>query len=61
MVGFSGLELALTCRDQTRRADAYVMLLTTGVCLGLNHIALGFVLGLVMAWCLRFTGFGRED
>ena len=60
MVGFSGLELALTCRDQTRRADAYVMLLTTGVCLGLNNIALGFVLGLVMAWCLRFTDFGRE-
>ena len=60
MVGFSGLELALTCRDQTRRADAYVMLLTTGGCLGLNNIALGFVLGLAMTWCLRFTDFGRE-
>ena len=60
MVGFSGLELALTCRDQRRRGDAYVMLLTTGVCLGLNNIALGFVLGLAMTWCLRFTDFGRE-
>jgi len=60
MVGFSGLELALTCRDQTRRADAYVMLLTTGACLGLNNIAFGFVLGLVMGWCLSFTDFGRE-
>jgi MFS superfamily sulfate permease-like transporter len=60
MVGFSGLELALTCRDQTRRDDAYVMLLTTGVCLGLNNIALGFVLGLAMTWCLRFADFGPE-
>jgi MFS superfamily sulfate permease-like transporter len=61
MVGFSGLELALSGRDQTRRGDAYVMLLTAGVCLGLNNIALGFVLGLVMTWCLRFTDFSRED
>jgi hypothetical protein len=29
------------------------MLLTTAVCLGLNNIGLGFVLGLAMAWCLR--------
>jgi MFS superfamily sulfate permease-like transporter len=61
MVGFSGLELALSGRDQTRRGDACVMLLTAGVCLGLNNIALGFVLGLVMTWCLRFTDFSRED
>lgn len=60
MVGFSGLELALTCRDQTRRADAYAMLLTAGICLGLNNMALGFVLGLAMTWCLRFTDFARE-
>jgi MFS superfamily sulfate permease-like transporter len=61
MVAFSGLELGLTCRDQTRRADAYVMLLTAGACLGLNNIALGFVLGLVLTWCLRFTPFSREE
>lgn len=60
MVGFSGLELALTCRDQTRRADAYAMLLTAGICLGLNNMAIGFVLGLVMTWCLRFSDFARE-
>ncbi|HEV3142270.1 MAG TPA: putative sulfate/molybdate transporter, partial [Gemmataceae bacterium] len=51
MLAFSGLELALVCRDQTRRTDAFTMLLTAAACLGLN-IALGFVLGLAMAWCL---------
>ena len=53
MLAFSGMELALVCRDQTGRTEAFTMLLTTAVCLGLNNIALGFVLGLVMAWCLR--------
>ena len=61
MLGFSGLELALSCRDQTRRADAYVMLLTAGACLALNNIALGFVLGLVMAGaCGLPTSAGRS-
>ena len=57
MLAFSGLELALVTRDQTRRADAFTMLLTAGACLGLNHIALGFALGLGMSWCLRLTRF----
>jgi hypothetical protein len=47
------MKLALVCRDQTSRTDAFSMLLTAGVCLGLNNIALGFLLGLTMAWCLR--------
>jgi MFS superfamily sulfate permease-like transporter len=53
LLAFSGLELALVCRDQTRRADAFVMLLTAAACMGLDSIALGFVLGLVIAWGAR--------
>ena len=41
---FSGLELALVCRDQRARVDFFVMAATTGVCLALNT-ALGFVVG----------------
>jgi MFS superfamily sulfate permease-like transporter len=53
MLAVSGIELALVTRDQTARADAYAMLLTAGVCLGLNSIALGFVLGIVLSWGMR--------
>jgi MFS superfamily sulfate permease-like transporter len=60
MLAFSGLELALVCRDQTRRTDAFTMLLTAAACMGFN-IAFGFVLGLGMAWCLRFGLFRVED
>jgi MFS superfamily sulfate permease-like transporter len=61
MLAFSGMELALVCRDQTSRSDAFTMLLTTGVCLGLNNIAIGFVLGLAMAYCLKLGWFRLED
>ena len=60
MLAFSGMELALVCRDQTRRTDAFTMLLTTAVCLGLNNIALGFILGVAMAWCVRLGLFHLE-
>jgi MFS superfamily sulfate permease-like transporter len=60
MVAVSGLELGLSARDQTQRDDAYVMLLTTGACLGLNNIALGFGLGLALTLCLRFIASRRE-
>jgi MFS superfamily sulfate permease-like transporter len=53
MLGFSGMELALVCRDQTGRTGAFAMLLTAAACMGLNNIALGFLLGLGMARCLR--------
>ena len=36
------------------------MLLTAGACLGLDNVALGFVLGLVLAWFLRFESFAVE-
>jgi MFS superfamily sulfate permease-like transporter len=60
MLAFSGMELALVCRDQTRRTDAFSMLLTTAVCMGLNNIALGFILGVAMAWCARLGLFRLE-
>jgi MFS superfamily sulfate permease-like transporter len=53
MLAVSGIELALVARDQTARIDAYAMLLTTGACLGLNNIALGFALGIVLSWGMR--------
>jgi MFS superfamily sulfate permease-like transporter len=61
MLAFSGLELAIVCRDQVRRTDAFTMLLTAAACLGLNNIGLGFLLGLAMAWCLRLGLFRVED
>ncbi len=60
MLAFSGMELALVCRDQTNRTDAFAMLLTAAACLGLNNIALGFLLGLAMTWGLRIGLFHVE-
>jgi MFS superfamily sulfate permease-like transporter len=61
MLAFSGLELALVARDQTRRIDALPMLVTAGACLGLNNIALGFALGLGLTWMLRAARFPAEE
>lgn len=58
---FSGIELALVTRDQTRRRDAFAMLLTAGACLGLNNVALGFCLGLGVSLCLRLSPFRGEE
>lgn len=55
MLAFSGIELALVTRDQTSRHDAFTMLLTAGAILGLNNIALGFVIGFVLALLLRLA------
>jgi len=57
---FSGLELALVARDQTRRSDAFSMLLTAGACLALN-IALGFCISLALTWFLRLPAFRSEE
>ncbi len=45
---FSGLELAMICRDQRTRVDYFVMLITAGACMALNT-AIGFVIGWTMA------------
>jgi MFS superfamily sulfate permease-like transporter len=61
LLAFAGMELALVCRDQTKRADAFPMLLTAAACLGLNNVALGFVLGLTVAWCVHLGVVRVED
>ena len=45
---FSGLELAMVCRDQTTRVAFFVMLVTAGACMAVNTAA-GFVIGWLMA------------
>lgn len=45
---FSGLELAMVCRDQRDRSAFLVMLLTCGVCMAVDT-ATGFVAGWVVA------------
>ncbi len=56
---FSGLELSLVCRDQTKRADFFVMVLTAGACLALNAAA-GFLVGWVLAAALTWALFRIE-
>ena len=58
MLAVSGLELALATRDQTSRTDSSVMLITAGVCL--DNIALGFVIGCVLAWGWTLIGKSRS-
>jgi MFS superfamily sulfate permease-like transporter len=60
LLAFAGMELALVCRDQTARSDAFAMLLTAAACMALDNIALGFAIGLAMAWCLK-RGLFRVD
>jgi MFS superfamily sulfate permease-like transporter len=61
MLGFSGIELALVARDQTERTDAFIMIATAGISLAMNNVAVGFVIGLVVALTIRFGAFGTED
>lgn len=60
MLAAAGMELALVCRDQTRRGDAFVMLLTTGTALAVHHTAVGVILGLAAAWSLQ-AGWVKID
>jgi hypothetical protein len=48
-------------RDQTDRTSAFTMLLTTGACLGLNNVALGFAIGVSLALLLRLRPFRVES
>ncbi len=52
MLVVSGIELGMVARDHVRGRDAVAMLLTAGLCLGLNNIAAGFAIGLVAAWLM---------
>ncbi|KAG0604874.1 hypothetical protein M758_9G015400 [Ceratodon purpureus] len=49
---FSGLELAMACRDQTSRTDAFVMITVTVVSLTNSSSALGFGCGIALALLL---------
>ncbi len=57
---FSGLELALVCRDQTARVDFFVMIITAGACMAVNT-AVGFAVGWVMAVLLIWVVFRIEQ
>jgi MFS superfamily sulfate permease-like transporter len=57
MLAAAGMELALVCRDQTRRGDAFVMLLTAAVAMAVNHTAVGVVCGLAVAWSMQAGWF----
>ena len=56
---FSGLELAMVCRDQNRRVDFFVMLMTAGACMAVNT-AVGFVVGWIIAAALTWGLFRIE-
>ena len=56
---FSGLELALVCRDQNQRVDFFVMALTAGVCFAVS-MAVGFVVGWLLAGLLFWGVFRIE-
>lgn len=58
---FSGLELAMVCRDQTARVSFFVMAATAGMCLAANT-AVGFVIGWAVAGMLasRFLQTGSR-
>ena len=56
---FSGLELAMVCRDQNARAGFFTMIVTTGVSLAVNT-AVGFVVGWVVATSLARSIFRVE-
>jgi hypothetical protein len=56
---FSGLELALVCRDQKRRVDFFVMLMTAGACMAVNT-AVGFAIGWLIAALLMWGVFRVE-
>ena len=53
MVAISGIELALSARDQITRESWMVVLATVGACIGLNNVALGFAIGWCCYWMVR--------
>jgi hypothetical protein len=57
MLGFSGVELALVARDQTKRQDAFLALVTAGISLAVNNLAVGFAVAIAIATALRSRFF----
>ncbi len=54
LLTFSGLELAMTSRDMKTRSDMFVMLLTAAVIIAFHSTAIGFVVGLALAYLFLF-------
>jgi len=50
MLLFSGLELALVARDTPSRTDFFIVLLTAGLSLAVDSTAVGFAIGVVVAY-----------
>lgn len=61
MLAISGLELGLTAAGVDRRSDLLVMLITAGASLGLGSIAVGFVLGWLLAGLLTLSTRREAD
>ncbi len=59
LLTFAGMELALTTRDVRARTDSFVMLLTAATILALKSTAIGFIVGLSMAYL--FFGLRRVE
>lgn len=53
---FSGLELAMVCRDQRTRVEFFVMLMTAAACLAVNT-GVGFVVGWTVAGLVAWGVF----
>jgi len=58
---FSGIELAMACRDMNSKLDSFVMLMCTAVSLTGSSAALGFGFGIVLYVILRFRDKGFSD
>ncbi len=54
LLTFSGLELAMTSRDMKTRSDMFVMLLTAAVIIAFHSTAIGFIVGLALAYLFLF-------
>lgn len=58
---FSGIELAMACRDMNSKQASFVMLMCTAVSLTGSSAALGFGVGIVLSLILRFREKGFSD
>ncbi len=54
LLTFSGLELAMTSKDIKTRSDMFVMFLTAAVIIAFHSTAIGFVVGLALAYLFLF-------
>ncbi|XP_042492326.1 molybdate transporter 1 [Macadamia integrifolia] len=57
---FSGIELAMTCRDMNSKEDSFVMLVCAAISLVGSSAALGFVCGLILILLLRLRKLGKD-